>query len=91
MLDFESKGSGFDPYKVYPGIFQKVVNYGCLMRLWLTISSSLLQDLGKWPKPDVHSRPSDGDVKWRSREQDLGFSVVSVLRISVVFLWDESW
>ena len=61
------------------------------MRLWLTISSSLLQDLGKWPKPDVHSCPSDGDVKWRSREQDLGFSVVSVLRISVVFLWDESW
>ena len=27
VLDFESKGSGFDPYKVYPGIFQKVVNY----------------------------------------------------------------
>ena len=38
---------------------------------------------GKAAKPDVHSRPSDGDVKWRFWEKDLGFGVV-FLRISVV-------
>ena len=63
-------------------LFNAVVAYNIL------VSPS---GFGKVAKAWCHSRPSDGDVKWRSREQDLGFSVVSVLRISVVFLWDESW
>ena len=71
MLDFESKGSWF---------IQEFFKSSELRLINAVVASFFLflQDLGKWPKPVVHSRPSDGDVKWRSREQDLGFSVVSV-------------
>ena len=75
VLDFESKGSGFDPYKVdiIQVFFKTLWNYGwfnAVVAYNILVSPS---GFGKVAKADWMStlNPSDGDVKWRSREQDL--------------------